>query len=157
MMTELTNAEPIVFDEGAADDLAARLRATARLLRSQIPHRNSLANAARVDWKGVYEVKFGERMQVCSRDAERVAEALDDAAVQVTELARLAQEEQDRRTAARAWKEEHDAWEREQQDRNLLEKGLDLLGGDDEPKPPRLAATEPPRIPVPAPPQAPRG
>jgi len=88
-VTELTNAEPIVFDACAAKHLAARFRAN-------------------------------------------------------------------RRTVARAWTVEHAAWEREQQDRNLLENGLDLLGGDDEPKPPNLAPTEPPRIPLPAPPQAPR-
>jgi uncharacterized protein YukE len=155
-MGELTNAEPIVFDQGAADDLAARLRATARMLRSQISRRNGVASEARVDWKGAYERKFGERMRVMATDSERLAAAMDEAADQVDELARLAEEEQRRREAARAWKVEHDAWEREQEDRNLFEKGMDLLGGDDEPKPPNLTPTDPPRIPIPAPPQAPR-
>jgi uncharacterized protein YukE len=155
-MGELTNAEPIVFDQGAATALAARFRTTASELRSQVPHRNSLASAARVDWKGVYERKFGARMEVFGTDAGRLADAMEEAAGQVDELARLAKEEQDRRTAARAWKVEHDKWQKEQDDRSLLDKGLDLLGGDGEPKPPNLTPTEPPRIPIPAPPQAPR-
>jgi uncharacterized protein YukE len=155
-MTELTNAEPIVFDAGAADDLAARFRATARTLRSQVSQRNSYADEARVDWEGVYEVKFGARMRVMATDSERLAEALDEAAGHVDEIKRLAEEEQERRRVAREWKVEHDAWQREQDDRSLLDKGLDLLGGDGEPKPPNLVPTDPPRIPLPPPPPTPR-
>jgi hypothetical protein len=150
-MDELHDAEPITFDEAAAERLATRLKASASDLRSQLPHRNRLADAARAQWRGAYEVKFGARMGVCARDFERIAAALDKAAGQVEELARLAGEEQARRTKAREWKARHDEWQREQDSRNLIEKGLDLLGGDDEPKPPDLTPTDPPRLPVAAP------
>ncbi|HEV7805725.1 MAG TPA: hypothetical protein VGO80_07905 [Solirubrobacteraceae bacterium] len=149
-MPELTNAEPITFDFDAADGLAAQLRATASFLRAQAPHRNGLADAARTDWRGAYEVKFGERMQVCTRDAQRLADAMIRAADQVKELARLAREEQDRRTQAAEWKVEHDAWEREQADRNLGERIVDLFG-DDEPEPPTGTPADPPHFPITAP------
>jgi uncharacterized protein YukE len=150
-MAELRDADPITFDAGAAQRLEAQLRATAGVLRSQIAHRNSLANAARKDWRGSYEVKFGARMTVCAADAERLAQAMDKAAGQVHELARLAKEEQDRRTKARAWKVEHDKWEREQENKSLLDQGHDLLFGDGEPEPPPLTPTDPPTLPVAAP------
>ena len=59
------------------------------------------------------------------------------------QLADRARQEQERRDVALAWQHEHDAWEREQADRNLLEKAGDLLGGDDEPKPPDLPEIRP--------------
>src|SRR5436189_3352971 len=114
MAGPLRDAEPITFDFEAARPLATRLRATADLLRSQVGQRDGLAAGARREWRGVYAGKFDDRMSVCRTDAGRLAIALDDAARQVDELARLAREEQDRRTAARAWKVRHDAWEREQ-------------------------------------------
>ena len=95
-----------------------------------------------------YAGRFDDRMSVCRTDAARLATALDDAARQVDELARLAREEQDRRTAARAWKVEHDAWEREQSNDGLFENTWDAVAGDDEPRPPNLTPHPPPTIPV---------
>lgn len=154
-MGDLTNAEPIRFDFGAADRLVAQFRATADDLRAQIGQRDGLAHRARADWRGSYAGKFDARMTVCSRDAQRLADAMDSAAAKVQELARLAHQEQDRRTAARAWKVKHDAWQRHKDSENFLERGWDSIAGDGEPKPPNLTPYPPPTIPIAAP--APQG
>jgi len=148
-MGELRDAEPIRFDFDAAALLCTRLRANAELLRTQVTHRNGLADGARRDWCGAYEMKFGARMLVCATDAERLAHAMDTAVTQVEELERLARQEQDRRTAARAWKVEHDAWQREQDEQNALQDFGDWLGGgDDGPEPPDLTPAEEPGLPI---------
>jgi uncharacterized protein YukE len=156
MAGPLRDAEPITFDFGTAHSLAARFRATADLFRSQVSQREGLADGARREWRGVYAVKFDDRMSVCRNDAGRLATALDDAARQVDELARLAREEQDRRTAARAWKVKHDAWERDKADDNFLESAWGGVFGDGEPKPPNLTPRMPPTIPLASPAPAPR-
>ena len=46
-MSELRDAEPIVFDFGAAERLIAQFRAAASQLRAQISQRNGLAGHAR--------------------------------------------------------------------------------------------------------------
>ena len=156
-MSELRDAEPIVFDFGAAERLIAQFRAAASELRAQISQRNGLAGHARAAWRGAYEVKFEDRMRVCARDAERLAAAMDTAANEVQELTRLAHDEQNRRTAARAWKVRHDAWQHDQDHRSLWDKGVDTVFGDDEPKPPNLTPARPPTIPIAAPPPQARG
>ena len=152
-MADLKDEEPITFDAGAADDLAARFTATAGLLRSQVPQRENLVTAGRVDWKGSYEVKFGARMEVCKSDAGKLADALEDAAKQVKELARLAKDEQDRRTKAREWRIEHDAWQREHDQKSGLEQGFDsLFHRDEAPEPPPLKPNPEPKLPIMEPP-----
>ena len=150
-MTELRDAAPITFDFDAAAQVARQFTETASFLRSQVPHRNALASRARVQWRGTFEVQFGERMNTCGVDAHRLADAMDLAASQVEELARLAREEQERRTAAREWKEAHDAWEREQANDNVFENLGDVAFGSGEPAPPNLEPTPPPTIPIEAP------
>lgn len=151
-MAELRDAEPIRFDFGAADRLAAQCRATAVDLRSEVSHRNVLADGARKDWRGAYEVRFGERMKVFARDAERIAVAMEKAAGQVVELARLAREEQDRRTKAREWKRQHDEWQRKKDQQSIAEDIVDwATGNDDGPEPPNLTPARPPDLPVEAP------
>ena len=120
--------EDVVFAWTAAATLSAEMRATAAELEAQIPRRNSLAGDAKRDWRGVYSGKFDERMAICTGDAGRLATAMRDAADKLDELAVLAREEQDRRVMARAWKAEHDAWQREQDDRGLFEKFTDGVG-----------------------------
>jgi uncharacterized protein YukE len=150
-MAELRDAEPIVFNFGAAEGLIAQFRATADGLRSQISRRNGLAGHARAEWRGAYAGKFDARMRVCSRDAERLAAAMEAAAAQVQELSRLAREEQDRRAMARDWKQRHDKWQHYQDHRGLFDQGVDFVFGNDEPKPPNLTPTRPPTIPIAAP------
>ncbi len=152
-MTELHDAEPITFDPAVAGRLAVQFRATASVLRAQIPHRHAIATTAREEWRGAYETKFEQRMNVCASDAERLAEAMDTAAAQVDELARLAQEEQDRRTAAREWKVRHDQWQHDQDNQGVLGSVGDFLTGDDEPEPPDLTPTAPPNDLITAPAQ----
>ena len=153
-MTELHDAEPIIFDPAAAVRLAVRFRATASVLRAQIPHRRAIATTAREEWRGAYATKFEQRMNVCASDAERLAEAMDTAAAQVDELARLAQEEQDRRTAAREWKVRHDKWQQHQDNRGVLGSVGDFFtGGEDEPEPPDLTPTATPNALITAPAQ----
>jgi uncharacterized protein YukE len=151
---ELHDADPITFDPDAADDLAAKLTATAKLLREQVPQRNALATAARTEWKGAYEVKFGARMDVCATDAGLLADALDKAAKQVGDLATRAKNEQDRRTKARAWKVEHDAWKRRQAQKSTIDHIGDFLtgnSGEPEPDQPNMKPDDEPKLPVAAP------
>lgn len=150
-MGELRDAEPIHFDFEAAVQLVLEFGQTAGLLRSQIGHRDGLARGAREEWRGAYEVRFGVRMSVCATDASRLADAMELAARQVEELARLAGEEQQRRAVAREWKEAHDAWEREQANDNVFEDIGDFAFGTGEPLPPELTPIEPPTIPLEAP------
>jgi uncharacterized protein YukE len=155
-MAELKDAEPITFDFGAAERLAAQFRATANLLLTQVSHRTQLADAARKDWRGAYEVRFGENMQICGQDAELLAFAMRDAAAQVDELARLAKAESDRRAAAREWKVRHDKWKHKHDHESGLHKAWDASFGDShEPKPPNLKPVDPPSsvitVPTPGP------
>jgi hypothetical protein len=87
-------------------------------------------------------------MSAIRRDARNLAAACRTCATMLEELADRARQEQERREIARAWKTKHDAWEREQAHRNVAEKLGDLLGGDDEPKPPDLPEIRPhPHVP----------
>src|SRR5919112_5906835 len=97
----------VEFDWGVADALVAQLTARAALLRAQGDKRNPLAAKARTDWRGVYEAKFGERMKVCLTDAGDLAKAMEKAAKQVKELAKLAREEQERRNLAKQYVQDH--------------------------------------------------
>ena len=135
--------EDVPFAWAAAERLATELRGSARVCEGQIPHRNAIAEQAQEEWRGAYAGKFSERMETCTGDAGRLADAMRRAADILDELIQLAREEQTRREQARAWELEHDAWEREQEDRSIAEKVGDFFGGDDEPKPPPGPRSEP--------------
>ncbi len=128
--------QDVPFDWAAAERLAAELRSTASTLSSQIPSRNSFAHGALEEWRGVFSREFAGRMRTCSGDATRLSSAMEVAANQVDELARLAREEQDRREAAREWK-------REQDNEGILEKVGEFFTGDDD-KPPVPPPVQPP-------------
>lgn len=109
----------------------------------QITDRNVCASIARADWTGVYAEVFDENMRVGANDAERLADALDRAALRVDELASLAHEERDRRARVRDWAVAHDAWQR------TKDAGGDLaVLGWDEPKAPCLGEPDPPNVPI---------
>jgi uncharacterized protein YukE len=128
-MTDLGPIEEDVrFAWEAATKLSADLRSIAAGLDEQIPRRNTLADAAKQQWRGVYAGKFTDRMTICTTDAHRVAGALRDAADALDELAVLAHEEQDRRELAREWKIEHDAWQRREDDKGMFESFTDTVG-----------------------------
>jgi uncharacterized protein YukE len=128
--------EDVPFDWDGATRLAAELRATATTLGNQVPERDSYAQEALRDWRGRFSGEFGGRMEICTGDATRLADAMRLAASEVDELARLAREEQDRREAARAWKREHD-------NKSFLDKASDFVFGDDD-KPPIPPPVQPP-------------
>jgi hypothetical protein len=128
--------EDVPFDWAGAQRLAAELRAAATTLDAQIPDRNAYASDALVDWRGVFSQQFGTRMTTCTTDSGRLATAMELAADQVDELARLAREEQDRREAAREWK-------RQQDNEGFLDKVGDSLFGEDD-LPPIPPPVEPP-------------
>lgn len=133
--------EPVPFDGQAAEALVTQLNARATLLRGQRSRRQALADTAKTDWRGVYEGKFGARMQICLTDAGRLADAMELAAKQVQELAQLAREEQQRRDVAKQYERDLKAWQERRDNRNPLETGLDgvteFFGADDgKPQPP---------------------
>ena len=153
-MTDLGPIEEDVrFAWGAATTLSADLRATANGLVAQIPRRNTLADTAKDEWRGVYAGKFTGRMSICASDAHRVADAMREAANALDELAVLAREEQDRRELARAWKVEHDAWQRREDDKGMFESFTDGVGitDYDEPVCPVGPPKTEPRHTIPAP------
>jgi uncharacterized protein YukE len=128
--------EDVPFDWAGAERLAAELRSAASTLSSQISSRNAYAHTALDEWRGVFAKEFTGRMQTCCNDADRMSNAMEFAAHQVDELARLAREEQARREAARAWKRHHDS-------RSIFEKVGDFLTGDEE-QPPIPPPVQPP-------------
>jgi uncharacterized protein YukE len=148
-MGDIKGEEPIKFDVGAADALQTQFKAVAGLLGSQIKRRNDLAKSAREVWRGRYAVKFDEQMKVCSDDARALAAAMDKAAGLVKTLTAEAQQEQERRTKARAWRKEHDEWKRKEDSRQWYDP-RDWVG-DHEPEPPNLTPADPPALPVAAP------
>lgn len=148
-MAKIKGAEPIKFDAAAAEELQAKFKATAKLLRQQVKHRSGLAKTASEVWRGRYARSFDEQMKICSDDAEDLADAMDKAADQVKKLAEEAEAEQERRTKAREWEKKHDAWERRQQDKQWYDPRD--WGSDHEPEPPDLKPKEPSPLPIAAP------
>jgi hypothetical protein len=139
-----TYATDVDFAWEAASRLKHSFLRAAQELEEQIPRRNAYAAHALQDWRGRNAEQFkGEHMAAMTGDARRIAAECRRCAEMLEELAQLAREENERRALAREWQAKHDAWEREQAHRNLLERAGDLLGGDDEPKPPNLPETHP--------------
>ena len=141
--------EDVPFAWEAATRLATAFRSTADECESQVSRRSALADRAATEWRGRYAREFGDRMRICTDDAQRLAVALRRAADQVDELARLAREEQDRREAARRWQQEQAA-------EGVLEKGWEWLFGEDD-LPPIPGPVTPPTYTSPAPVTATRG
>jgi uncharacterized protein YukE len=131
-MSELEGIhEDVPFDWDGAEKLVARFRSAAKRLDEQVPRRGSDATAVREDWRGLYAHKFDGHVKICTSDARGIAGAMRAAALKLEELARLAQEEQDRREKARKWEED-------QKHKSMFEKVTDEIGitGKDDDKPP---------------------
>jgi len=140
---------PVPFDFDAASDLAAKFRASANLVTAQqLPRRRELARTARADWQGRYADIFDTRMGQCTGDADRLAEAMRDAATKVDQLAEEAKREQQRRDRANEYLREHAEWrERERErDNDLLPEVIDF-SSHDEPEMPDMTG-EPTSLPV---------
>jgi hypothetical protein len=144
-MTDLQPiTQPVPFAWHAASALKQSFLRAASELEAQIGERTSYAEHAKRDWRGRYAQEFeSEHMAAMRGDAHKLAAACRTCATMLDELADRARQEQERRDLALAWQHEHEAWEREQAHRSLLEKAGDLLGGDDEPKPPDLPEIRP--------------
>lgn len=148
---------PVDFDWDGAAALSAELRRSADVLESQIPSRNTIAQAALEEWRGVFAQQFeGNRMRICTADAHKIASAMREAATTLDNLAADARAEQDRRNAAMEWKARHDAWQAEQNSESFMEKAREFVGwGGDSPEPepftqgeiqPKVAVIEPPAL-----------
>lgn len=132
--------EDVRFDHGAAQHLVTLAGSTASTVESQRGSRLAWASTAMGEFRGYFSTLFAGNAETADADAEQVVVGLRDVARFVGQLADSAREEQARRETAREW-------QREQEDRNLLEKGIDggksLLGmGED--KPPVGDMPEPP-------------
>lgn len=114
------NTEDVRFDFAAADRLVARFRLTAEKVENQGGLRRRLADVAETDWKGPYGDQFKGRMNTCLDDGVALAQTLRRAADMVRDLAEEAEEEQQRRTAARQWIVDNNG-------SNLAEKAVDWV------------------------------
>jgi len=133
------------------------VRAAAEL-EQQAAERAGYAEGARKEWRGRYAREFtNEHMMYTIRDVKAIAQTCRDCASMLEQLAQLAREENERRALARQWKSDHDKWQREQADDDALDDLGDLLGGDDEPKPPNLPENKPHPLVARSPPVSDRG
>ena len=136
--------EPVDFDWDGAAALSAEFLRSAEALEGQVPSRNTIAQAALEEWRGVFAQQFeGNRMRICTADARKIAAALREAATTLDKLAADARDEQDRRNAAMEWKARHDAWQAEQNSESFGEKVKELVGiGGDSPEPEPFTQSE---------------
>ena len=143
--------QPVDFDWDAAAALSAEFNRTADVLESQIASRNTIAQAALEEWRGVFAQQFeGNRMKICASDARSIAAAMRQAADLLKDLAKDAAAEQRRRDAAREWKARHDAWLAEKASDSTWENAKELVGiGGDSPEPEPFTQGEiKPQLPV---------
>jgi len=129
----------VVFDNAAAETFSAGCDSAAGVIEGQSGSRASWKTTALADFEGVFSALFASNASVAATDAAELADRLREVATGVRLLKEEARKEQQRRETAREWKQE-------QEDRSLLDKGVDsVFGGDDPPVGP--AAAEP-TIPV---------
>ncbi len=125
--------EDVRFDYGAADRLASLCDAAAGVIDGQAGSRASWRNTAMTDFRGHFSQLFRSNAAVAAADAGELADRLREVAGFTRRLKEEARKEQQRRETARQWK-------REQDDRNLWDKGVDaVFGGDDPPVGPPAA------------------
>ncbi len=119
-------AEDVRFDHGAADTLASRCRSAASAIDNQAGSRASWVLHGLEDFSGYYAQLFEQNGSVQASDASLLASRLREVASGADQLAREATSEQERRQTAREWKQRQD-------DRNLLERGVDWVFGSEDP------------------------
>ncbi|PZF10935.1 type IV secretion protein Rhs [Curtobacterium sp. MCPF17_011] len=125
-MSDLHGAAPLEFDNGTADALIAELTSTADAIEGQSASRSSYVTTAARDFRGHFADLFGQNATTAATDATRLTGTLRDVAGWVRILKTAAEQENARRKRARDWQKEHD-------ERNLLEVGHDWLFGEDKP------------------------
>ncbi|QBR92690.1 DUF6531 domain-containing protein [Nocardioides euryhalodurans] len=135
--------EDVRFDHAAADELIRLCNAAAGVIEGQGGSRASWVVTASREFRGYFSELFARNQETAKADAEEVAARLRDVARYTGDLAEEAAAEQERRQRAREW-------QREQDDRGLLEKGWDwMTDGNDAPVPdmPEPSSFEPTVIP----------
>ncbi|WIE62308.1 DUF6531 domain-containing protein [Curtobacterium sp. MCLR17_032] len=125
-MSDLHGAAPLEFDNATADALVAELTSTADTIEGQSASRASYVTTAATDFRGHFADLFGQNATTAATDATRLTGTLREVAGWVRILKTAAEQENARRKRARDWQKEHD-------DRNLLEVGHDWLFGEDKP------------------------
>lgn len=140
-MTDLHGNEPLVFDYDTADRLAGAARRAADAIRDQTGTRRTAVHRAEQDFEGHYARLFSDNAETAAGDAKQLVAALDGLATITDGLITKARAEDARRKTARDWYEEREH-------RNLLEKGLDLISGEERPHDPERAP-EPQIAPIP--------
>ena len=128
--------EPVRFAFAEAEQLSARLRATAAEVEAQAPARAAWSTEALRQWRGRHADQFRTDARTAAGDAVELATALRGAAGQLDVLAERAREEQHRRDRAAAWQAEQDR-------ESVFEKAVEKVLGTDE-RPPYLVPPAPP-------------
>ena len=139
--------EDVPFDAGAADALIAACTGAASAIEGQAGARASYVTTAMKEFRGHFSGLFSDNAGTAKGDAAELVIRLQQVATGARRLKEEAAKEQQRRQTARQWKKEQD-------DRNLLEKGWDSVFGED--SPPVGPAASPVSIPVPPPANTPR-
>lgn len=102
-MSELHDIAPLRFNWTAANALVAKLRSTATELDTQIGERKQIGAASRSargrasSGRAPTPSSFDERLGTCTGDAQHFVTSMRQAANDREELARLADQEQQRR------------------------------------------------------------
>ena len=139
--------QDVPFDHGVADRLIAVCDGAASMISGQSGSRASWQATAAKDFKGHFADLFRSNQTTARADAAELAAALRLVSTGARRLKEEAAKEQQRREVARRWKKEQD-------DRNLLEKGWDSVFGED--APPVGPPAEPIHLSSPAPQSQPR-
>ncbi len=128
----------VPFDSGTAEQLIAACEAVASLIDGQRGSRSSWQAMALTDFRGRFSEIFRQNGHTEAADASELAGRLREVAQGARRLKEEAEKEQRRRQVAREW-------EREQEDRNILQEAWDDVFGSE--PPPVGPAAEPPTIP----------
>lgn len=121
--------EDVRFNHEAAENLISLCNTAASTIEGQTGSRAGWVTTAKQDFAGYFSELFASNQETAVRDSGEVSRGLRDVARFTGLLAEEARAEQQRREEAREW-------QREQDDRNALEKGWDwLTDGNDPPVP----------------------
>lgn len=139
--------DDVPFDHGTCEALITFCTNTATLIDDQATSRAGAVTTGSTDFQGRFAEIFRQNASVARGDRRELVSRLREVATFAGELQEQARAEQERRRVAREWK-------REQEDRNLLERGYHWLFGEDVPP---VGPPDPPlSSAVPSPPVTPR-
>jgi len=134
-MAKIHGNDPTGYSYGDADGLRSAADGLASLLSGQAGSRSSLATTASAEFRGYFSDVFSANVDVASRSASELVDALQSLSGFVDELREAAEQEDARREKAKAW----DARQRERDENPLVAVRDEVgswFGADDDPKPP---------------------